>query len=196
MSVRLVLLGFLRGKPLHGYELKQMIERVMGDWTSIAFGSIYFALKKLTEEGFVEKIGSEQEGGRPSRTIYAITENGRREFSRLLREVWGALEQQYYEIDIGLSFMSALKPGEAEEYLRKRIGGLAKKLEYLDSHQAEELADGRVPKQTAQSVFGHHRAHLKAELSWTKDLLSKVEEGHFTEELEWIRGLFAGKGGR
>ena len=63
MSTRLVILGFLRGRPLYGYEIKQMIEHVMGDWTNIAFGSIYFALKKLTEDGFIEKAATEQEGG-------------------------------------------------------------------------------------------------------------------------------------
>ncbi len=50
MSTRLVILGFLRERSLHGYEIKQLIEDRMGDWTSIAFGSIYFALSKLAEE--------------------------------------------------------------------------------------------------------------------------------------------------
>ena len=49
MSVRLVLLGLLHERPLYGYEIKQIIEEHMGDWTSIAFGSIYFALDKLAE---------------------------------------------------------------------------------------------------------------------------------------------------
>ena len=86
MSVRLVLLGLLRDQPMHGYEIKQTIEDRMGDWTSIAFGSIYHALAKLTDEGMIEKAGVEQEGNRPSRTIYQITESGQAEFTRLLRE--------------------------------------------------------------------------------------------------------------
>jgi len=51
MSTRLVILGLLRERPLYGYEIKHVIEDHMGDWTSIAFGSIYFALGKLTEIG-------------------------------------------------------------------------------------------------------------------------------------------------
>ena len=47
----------------------------MGDWTNIAFGSIYFALGKLSEEGFIEKVATEQQGGRPSREVYQITES-------------------------------------------------------------------------------------------------------------------------
>ena len=85
MTVRLVILGLLRERPLHGYEIKQIIEEHMGDWTSVAFGSIYFALDKLAEERFVEKIAVEQKGNRPSRSVYQMTAAGRDEFLRLLR---------------------------------------------------------------------------------------------------------------
>lgn len=35
----LAVLGILIRGPLHGYEIKQIIQREMGDWTNIAFGS-------------------------------------------------------------------------------------------------------------------------------------------------------------
>ena len=193
MSTRLVILGFLRGQPLYGYEIKQMIEHVMGDYTNIAFGSIYFALRKLTEEGFIEKVGTEQEGGRPSRTVYQITDAGREEFVRLLREVWDDVEQQYFIFDIGLNFMSALPNEDVKGYLQKRVKQLAHVLQYLDAHQAEELADEHVPNRLASTVFDHHRVHLKAELDWTRDLLQNVEQGIYDAEIEWIQGLFEGQ---
>jgi DNA-binding PadR family transcriptional regulator len=194
LSTRLVILGFLRGRPQYGYEIKQLIEHVMGDWTNIAFGSIYFALKKLAEESFVEKVGTEQEGGRPSRTIYQITDAGREEFMRLLREVWSNVERQTFDFDIGLSFMSALPTEEAKEYLRKRITHLEHTLQYLDAHQTEELADtDHVPMHLASTVFDHHRRHLQAELDWTRGLLQNVQQGVYDAEIDWMRGLFAWK---
>ena len=104
MSVRLVLLGLLHERPLYGYEIKQIIEEHMGDWTSIAFGSIYFALDKLSEEKLVEKVSVEQSGNRPSRIIYQITPTGEEEFLQLLRESWQNIEREYYEVDICLFF--------------------------------------------------------------------------------------------
>jgi DNA-binding PadR family transcriptional regulator len=194
LSTRLVILGFLRGRPQYGYEIKQLIEHVMGDWTNIAFGSIYFALKKLAEEGFIEKIGTEQEGGRPSRTVYQITDAGREEFVRLLREVWGNVERQTFGFDIGLSFMSALPIEEVKEHLRKRITHLEHILQYLDAHQTEELADtDHVPTHLASTVFDHHRRHLQVELDWTRDLLQNVEQGLYDAEVDWMRGLFVWK---
>jgi DNA-binding PadR family transcriptional regulator len=187
MSTRLVILGFLRRAPLYGYQIKRMIEQVMGDWTSIAFGSIYFALKKLAEEGYVEKVGTEKEGSRPSRTIYQITDDGRDEFMRLLREVWGDVEQQYFTFDIGLTFIDALELDEVKSYLRRRVEWLEQTLEYLDRHQAETLADEHVPRLLGSAVFDHHRLHYRAELEWTEALLESAEDGELEGELGWMR---------
>jgi DNA-binding PadR family transcriptional regulator len=166
-----------------------MIEHAMGDWTNIAFGSIYYALGKLADEGFVEKVGTEQEGSRPSRTVYQITDAGQEEFMRLLREVWDGVEQQTFVFDIGLSFMGALPVDEVKRYLRKRATHLEHILHHLEVHQAEEMADEHVPGHLASAVFDHHRLHFQTELDWTRGLLQNVEQGVYDEELDWMRGL-------
>jgi DNA-binding PadR family transcriptional regulator len=190
----LVILGFLRGRQLYGYEIKSWIEGIMGDWTDIAFGSIYYALGKLADEGFIEKVGIEQEGSRPSRTVYRITNAGREEFVRLLEGVWDEVERQYFAFDIGLTFMSALPIEKVKASLRQRVQHLEYALQHLDAHEAEQGADEHTPKQLMAAVFGHHRAHLNAELEWTRDLLQKVEAGVFDAELDWMRGLLEGGG--
>lgn len=176
MSTRLVILGLLRERPLYGYELKQIIEEHMGDWTNIAFGSIYFALGKLAEEGFVEQVATEQEGRRPSRTVYQITAAGRAEFLRLLRNVWNEVERHYYTIDIGLAFMEALPIEEVKGYLEGRIAQLQSIIRHIGEHQTEQMAQPEVPA-TAAAVFDHGLVHFQAELDWTRDLLIKVEGG-------------------
>lgn len=176
MSTRLVILGMLRRQPLHGYEIKHIIEDHMGDWTSIAFGSIYFALGKLVEEEFVVKIATEQEGSRPSRSIYQITDAGRQEFMRLLRQVWQDVERHYFTFDIGLSFIDALPIEEVTGYLRGRVEQLEAILQHLDVHQEEQLSHDEVPR-LAAAIFEHSRIHFQAELSWTQDLLEKIEQG-------------------
>lgn len=176
MTVRLVILGLLRERPLYGYEIKQIIEEHMSDWTSIAFGSIYFALEKMAEEKFVEKVQVEQRGNRPSRSVYQITPAGRDEFLRLLRAVWEDLERQYFSIDVGVAFMDALPPEEVKDYLRKRIKQLEGVLVYLDAHQQDEMSSRRAElPPSAAAIFEHSRIHFQAELSWSRDLLAKLE---------------------
>ena len=179
MSTRLVILGILRREPLHGYEIKHIIEEEMGDWTTIAFGSIYFALDKLADEGLIKKVATKQEGHRPSRSIYQITEGGQAEFLRLLREVWQNVEREYFAIDIGVSFMDALSAKEIKGYLRQRVVHLEASLEYLNAHQKEQLARPEVPE-LAAVVFEHTRTHAEAELAWTKTLLARLERGELT----------------
>jgi DNA-binding PadR family transcriptional regulator len=176
VSTRLVILGLLRERPLYGYEIKHMIEEHMGDWTSIAFGSIYFALGKLAEQDFIERVGTEQEGNRPSRTVYAISESGQQEFLRLLREVWQEVERLYFAFDIGLFFMRALPVEEVKHHLRSRVAQLEGIVRHLDAHRQEQMALESVPR-LAAAVFEHSQTHYRAELEWTRDLLNHVESG-------------------
>ena len=176
MTTRLVILGLLRDRPLYGYEIKHIIEDHMGDWTNIAFGSIYYALGKLSDEGYVEQVGVEQEGARPSRTVYQITETGRAEFLRLLREVWTSFEQQYFAMDVGLAFMNALPAEEVKQYLCQRVAMLEEILQHIQEHQEEQMANPNIPAQ-ARAVFEHSRLHMEAELAWTRDVLQQMEQG-------------------
>jgi PadR family transcriptional regulator AphA len=66
------LLGMLTLGPMSGYDLKQRIERSIGNFWSESYGQIYPTLKRLEEEGFV---GSRKEG-KAGRLVYSITAAG------------------------------------------------------------------------------------------------------------------------
>jgi DNA-binding PadR family transcriptional regulator len=178
MSTRLVILGLLKERPLYGYELKGIIERYMGDWTSIAFGSIYFALNKLTKEGLVREIAVQKEGSRPSRRVYEVTEAGKDAFTRLLRDVWSKDERTFSSFDVGLFFLRELPKKERIAYLQNRIESARRSLTYLDGHETEMLAKPMVPP-LASAIFSHSRYHAQAELSWLEELLREMQEGRY-----------------
>jgi DNA-binding PadR family transcriptional regulator len=178
MTTRLVILGLLRERPLYGYEIKSIIEDHMGDWTNIAFGSIYFALGKLAEEGFIEILATEQAGNRPSRNIYQITATGKNEFLRLLRGVWREFDRQFFPFDIALFFMPALPREEVLGYLGERVAQLETVLSHLDEHQSEQTGKDEVPA-LANEIFAHTRTHLQAELGWMRDLHARVTSGEY-----------------
>jgi len=174
MTVRLVILGLLRQRPLYGYEIKGIIEEHMSDWTSIAFGSIYFALDKLAEEGFVEKAEVEQSGKRPSRSVYQITDAGRDEFLRLLRAGWQQFEREFFQLDVCLFFLDSLPLHEVIKYLKTRRDALRAALEYVQSHREEQLVAPEVPPHAA-AIFDHTILHTQAELQWVTNLLKRLE---------------------
>lgn len=176
MTVRLVILGLLHERPMYGYEIKQVIEEHMSDWTSIAFGSIYFALEKMAKEKVVDQIEVEQNSKRPARSVYQINENGREEFLRLLRESWQQPERQYFALDICLFFLHRLPLGEVKQYLIARQTGLQAALQYLEHHRVEQMENPEVPG-LAMAIFDHSMVHMQAELRWISGLLEQIEKG-------------------
>lgn len=173
MSIRLLILGLVKQGPLHGYEIKRIIEQEMADWSHVSVGSIYFALEKMAEEGFLKKNLPEREGNRPARTAYEITEAGNKEFLRLLREVWASPESFRFPLDFGVAFMKELDAEELRDLLNRRIRALEGILEELTRHEREVLNSPHVPA-VARFIFSHHRAHYQAELRWTRDVFSEV----------------------
>jgi transcriptional regulator len=67
--------------PLHGYRLARRIEQISGDALSLNQGTLYPALIKLEQAGWVTARWGESESGRRVK-IYALTRAGRRELAR------------------------------------------------------------------------------------------------------------------
>jgi DNA-binding PadR family transcriptional regulator len=176
VSVRLVILGLLQEKELYGYEIKKIITEHMDDWTSIAFGSIYFALKKLSEEGLIEKVTEEKAGNRPSRSIYRISDEGKKEFMSLLRRLWTETEEKHFSFDLALFFITALPMDEVKKYIKIKINNIERKYHFLKIHKEQHMEKHHVPP-IAISIMDHSLAHLKAELDWLKSLQNRIEVG-------------------
>src|ERR1700737_5140255 len=121
---RVLVLGVLLKQPMHGYEVRRELESWNAEqWANIAYGSIYFSLTKMAEERLVEVISTDDRGNRPARTVYAITDAGRHEFTRLLRELWWDYRPAIDPFRVALSFMNCLPRDELLAALRNGAGG-------------------------------------------------------------------------
>jgi len=87
MSLKYSILGLLQYKPMHGYRLKEHIERNFGHMWSINYGQIYPNLKKMKAEGLISMREEVCEGEKgPPRKLYSITKTGRQAFQKWLAE--------------------------------------------------------------------------------------------------------------
>jgi DNA-binding PadR family transcriptional regulator len=68
-----------------GYELKQFFDSSIQHFWNAELSQIYPTLKTLEENGFVEKHVEVQDN-RPNRKVYGITDDGRDELLRWMRE--------------------------------------------------------------------------------------------------------------
>jgi PadR family transcriptional regulator PadR len=71
--------------PLHGYGIARRIEQTSGGLLSINYGTLYPALLKLEQEGYVSSEWGASENNRRAK-YYRLTRAGRRRLAREARE--------------------------------------------------------------------------------------------------------------
>ena len=71
--------------PLHGYGVARRIEQTSGDLLSVNYGTLYPALLKLEQEGFVASEWGTSENNRKAK-YYRLTRAGRTELERETRQ--------------------------------------------------------------------------------------------------------------
>jgi DNA-binding PadR family transcriptional regulator len=120
---RLLLLGILSEHSLHGYQLNELLKSSTNG-IHIGKANAYQLLGKLERDGLVEGH-EERVAKRPPRTVYAITEAGRAEFSRLLRERLSEIQPLEYPDGISLNFINTLQPEVVVPLLEQRATRLA-----------------------------------------------------------------------
>src|SRR5579885_3250661 len=67
----------LAGKPQHGYSLMKDIEELSNGRVALTTGTLYGALRRLLEDGWIERF--EQEDTSRDKQAYQLTTQGRRQ---------------------------------------------------------------------------------------------------------------------
>ena len=71
--------------PLHGYGIARRIEQTSGGLLSINYGTLYPALLKLEQEGYVSSEWGASDNNRKAK-FYKLTRAGRRQLAKETRE--------------------------------------------------------------------------------------------------------------
>jgi PadR family transcriptional regulator PadR len=71
--------------PLHGYGIARRIEQTSGDLLSVNYGTLYPALLKLDQEGYIASEWGVSENNRKAK-FYRLTRAGHKQLQREARE--------------------------------------------------------------------------------------------------------------
>ncbi len=71
--------------PLHGYGIARRIEQISGDQLSLNYGTLYPALLKLEQEGYISSEWGVSDNNRKAK-YYKFTGAGRKQVERETRE--------------------------------------------------------------------------------------------------------------
>jgi DNA-binding PadR family transcriptional regulator len=80
--LELAILGLLKERAMHGYQLKKHLAETLGSFWQVSYGSLYPALRRLQADGAVEMIFPKEQIGR-RKNVYRITEKGEALFTDL-----------------------------------------------------------------------------------------------------------------
>lgn len=139
----LAVLAFLLMGPMHPYELGRRLKETGKD-RSIKYnqGSLYMVVEQLRKAGFV--IGQEtvRDTPRPERTVYALTDEGRRELYDWMHELIAQPREEYPQFGVALSLLSVLSPTAAVEALDRRLVALTTEAEEIRANMRTAVDDG------------------------------------------------------
>jgi DNA-binding PadR family transcriptional regulator len=169
--LELAVLGLLKERAMHGYELRKQLTARLGFFWTVSFGSLYPTLRKMERRGAVEKVRPAEPGHR-RRQVYRITPAGERQFIALLEE-GSSTAWEEDKFPLRLAFFRYLRP-------EMRIRLLERRKEYLE----DKLVEGRRSLRRAKGADSY--------------MLSLIRHGvDVTErDIAWLDGLIAAERGQ
>src|SRR5687768_5756563 len=143
--LELPVLGLLKERSMHGYELRKELGAMLGPFWQVSWGSLYPTLRRLARDGAVEKLG-DPKPTKPARraksksaalatttlpsgrrkTVYRITDVGEQMFTEMLEETAAAVDAEHFTLK--LAFFRYLRPETRLALLERRRAYLQEKL--------------------------------------------------------------------
>ena len=181
----LTVLALLGAGPLHPYGMQRLIKS-WGKDEVVNIGqraNLYKTIRRLHEAGLIAIRQTERTQQYPERTVYELTEEGRRAGLRWLRDMLAAPRNEYPVFPAALSFAMTLDPDQVSGVLTQRLAVVQARLAHLDS----QLQDHResVPR-IALIETEYQHAVSSAELHWLEALIGDLESGRLAWTYEQL----------
>src|SRR5918996_1750756 len=135
--LELPVLGLLKEREMHGYELRKQLGAMLGPFWQVSWGSLYPTLRRLAKAGAVEKVTEPTTrkraktrkstlGAGRRKNVYRITSLGEELFSEMLQETAAAVDEEHFTLK--LAFFRYLDPDARLALLERRRAYLQDKL--------------------------------------------------------------------
>jgi DNA-binding PadR family transcriptional regulator len=180
--LELAVLGLLKERAMHGYELRKQLGTMLGPFWQVSWGSLYPALRRLTKIGALEKV-AEPKPRRTTRasgtvkpaasagrrkTVYRITTVGEELFSAMLEETTTSVDAEHFTLK--LAFFRYLAPEARLTLLERRRAYLTEKLAQFKAN-LRDLGE-RIDSYTL-SLQNHSMASTERDIKWIEELITE-----------------------
>ena len=172
--LELPVLGLLKERSMHGYELRKQLAGMLGPFYQVSWGSLYPTLRRLAKAGAVAKMEDRERpksasalGSGRRKTVYRITEHGEELFLRMLEETAAAVDAEHFTLK--LAFFRYLAPEARLALLERRRAYLQEKLAQFRSNLRtyRERMDSY-----ALSLQNHDMRATESDIAWIDELIT------------------------
>jgi DNA-binding PadR family transcriptional regulator len=179
----LAVLGLLYGGPLHPYRMQRLLKE-WGKDQVINVGqrsSLYKTIGRLSKAELIAVRQTERNQQYPERTVYEITEVGRRFVLEWLTEMLSRHHNEYPSFPAALSFAMLLGPAGVLSALRDRADSLRNTV--IGMRAALTSYEPDLPRVTLiESEY--QLAISEAELRWVEQIVAELADGTLTWSYE------------
>ena len=165
------MLGLLKGEPLHGYEVKNRFEAMLGGTWEVNIGQIYTTLQRLERDGLVRPVGPRGDRGK---LLYELSLEGQKALNQWLTEPDSGPQQLHEDIYVKLLLATRLANGDLTQLLGRQKRAYLQRLRDLNRLEERARRDGRLD--LARLVRGA-LLHTEADLKWIDELSSEHSSG-------------------
>jgi DNA-binding PadR family transcriptional regulator len=162
--IELAILGLLKERPMHGYQLNRELSEQVGGLWRVSYGSLYPSLRRLERQG---AITSQPGTGARRKTVYAITPEGERLFLELLEETPQENQTEDARFRVRLAFFRYLPPETRVRLLERRRQALETRLDDVKAH----LRDAATTDDYQRALLDHARVGTESDIAWLTDLI-------------------------
>jgi len=164
LSLKYGLLGLLVEEPLHGYEVKNRFEAMLGGTWEVNIGQVYTTLQRLERDGLVRPAG---ERGDRGKLLYEISDSGRKALNEWLAQPESGPQELREDIYVKLLLAARLANGDLGPLLSRQKRAYLQRLRDLNQLEARAKKDGRTD--LARLVRGA-LLHTEADIKWIDEL--------------------------
>jgi DNA-binding PadR family transcriptional regulator len=168
--LELAILGLLKERAMHGYQLKKRLADTLGSFWQVSYGSLYPTLKRLQAQSAVEMVFPKEDVGR-RKNVYRVTAKGEEMFAELLERV-GQEAAEDNGFSVRLAFFRYLKPETRIRLLERRRTFLEGRGSTLKESLREyrERIDGYT-----LSLMKHELDATESDIRWLDDLIKSEQ---------------------
>jgi DNA-binding PadR family transcriptional regulator len=165
--LELAVLGLLKERPMHGYQLSRELGDALGGFWRVSYGTLYPSLRRLEREGAIEGLKSDESSKGRRKTVYRITPEGERIFLDLLQEAPQEGQTEDARFRVRLAFFRYLPPETRIRLLERRRQGLEERLTAIE----ESLRAAHEQDDYQRSLMEHGRVATESDIAWLNGLL-------------------------